>query len=164
MSEEVIKKKVFGSRDKGNRLERDVAKQLSEWWGEEKSFRRTPLSGGWDKRACGDLIVPERFPFTPELKNCEGWELHQLLTSDKSMLDRHWAQAVGEVGAGKKPLLIFTRNHQPVFYMMFSRDFNWLNRVKDEKKCFVFLNGDKMEDAKVIGLFDELLSEWICPK
>ena len=65
---EVFTKK-FGSRAKGCSFERELAEKLSAWWGEERAFRRTPLSGAWDrKQAAGDLVVPEKFPFTAEAK------------------------------------------------------------------------------------------------
>lgn len=112
------------SRRKGSRFEREVAKILSEWWGAE--FARTPLSGGFatksfrdDWNAAGDLVTPDStFPFCVECKNNESWDFNQLLTSDKSALCAWWKQTVEECSEGLEPLLIFTRNYQPTYFMM----------------------------------------------
>lgn len=157
-------------RVKGSRFELEIAKQLSEWWGEAESFRRTPLSGAWDKRAAGDLVTPDEFPFTAEMKNQEGWEFSQLLTSGlrkgkedaKCMLDEFWEQAVRETKEGKAPLLVFTRNFQPAFYMMRVSDYERIvvatcTGVYDHK---YFLT----HDGRTIGLFNDLLQEWRCPR
>lgn len=114
----------INSRQKGKRGEREVAKLLSAWWGAE--FTSTPLSGGFstktfrnDWNAAGDIVTPDHsFPFTVEVKNCEGWHLEQLLTSDKCLFYSWWKQAVDETLPGKKTLLVFTRNRQPWYVCM----------------------------------------------
>ncbi len=112
------------SRDKGQRGERILCKKFSEWWGTD--FTRTPSSGGFrtkafrdDWNAAGDLVTPDdTFPFCVESKNQEGWHLEQLLTSDKCDIIAWWHQTIDETPDGKFPLLVFTRNHQPLFFMM----------------------------------------------
>jgi len=164
-----VHEKTFGSRKKGCEFERDLAKMFSEWWGEEKSFRRTPLSGGWDKRAGGDLVTPEQFRFTIEAKHTETWELHHLLAEPKMRkgkqlepceLEVHWQQALRETSSGKRPILIFTRNHLPVFYMMTFDDWHGLPGVTDKRRVLVLAQG---EVVRVIGLLEDLLSEWRRP-
>jgi len=112
------------SRDKGQRGERQVAKIMSEWWGSD--FTRTPSSGGFrtkkfrdDWNASADLVTPdETFPFCVEVKNAEGWNLEQLIKSSDGMIWTWWDQTVNQCTEGKIPLLCFTRNRQPWFYMI----------------------------------------------
>ena len=69
---------------KGKVAEREVARLLSEWWGQLEpgaQFVRTPCSGGWSSRevrtgfrASGDIMTTAvRFSFTVESKRREGW-------------------------------------------------------------------------------------------
>ena len=110
------------SRNKGARAEREVCRLFQRALGGKWS--RVPLSGGWANRSelhtCGDVIttLPD-FPFTIEVKNAEGWHLEQLLTApDSCLIATWWRQACRQASeAGKKPLLIFTRNCQPLLAM-----------------------------------------------
>lgn len=106
-------KRGKGSREKGKRFERSIAKQISEWTGLEA--RRTPMSGGYDKKKFpGDIIISEEFPICFELKNEEGWTLSQLLFSEKCLILKWWEQCKTEAKfAGKVPVLIFTKNFHP---------------------------------------------------
>ncbi len=111
------------SRDKGARCEREVCRLFARAFG--GTWSRVPLSGGWANRTafatCGDVIttLPD-FPFTVECKNAEGWHLEQLLTNpDTCLIARWWRQTCTEAAeAGRKPLLVFTRNFQPLFMML----------------------------------------------
>lgn len=122
-TKKVAKKRVNG-RAKGQAAERKLAKLFSNWWGSE--FARTPLSGGFatakfreDWNAAGDLVTPDpTFPFCVESKKVEGWNLEQLLTSDRTLIHKWWAQTVKETPEGKIPLLVFTKNRAPLFAMM----------------------------------------------
>jgi hypothetical protein len=134
------------SRDKGQRGERILAKKFSEWWGSD--FTRTPSSGGFrtkefrdDWNAAGDLVTPdETFPFCVESKNAEGWHLEQLLTSSKCAIVQWWKQTVDETPKGKIPLLVFTRNHQPHFFMMFLTDWSEVTSFRsDVHECPTFM-------------------------
>lgn len=111
------------SRDKGGRAERHVKKSLSEWWGED--FHRTPQSGafstttGGASNVAGDVSTHDAsFPFCVEVKNQEGWHLEQLFTALKCDLIQWWKQAKEQTPEGQIPLLIFTRNRQPYFFVM----------------------------------------------
>lgn len=111
-------------RKKGQTAERKLAKLFSTWWGSD--FARTPLSGGFatakfreDWNACGDLVTPDKtFPFCVESKKVEGWTLEQMLTSQKTHIHKWWEQTVQETPEGKIPLLVFTKNHAPLYAMM----------------------------------------------
>ncbi|WNM51382.1 RusA-like Holliday junction resolvase [Staphylococcus phage Alsa_4] len=50
---------MTNSKKKGDKFERDIAKQLGDWWGTK--FSRTPQSGGahWlkDNNAVGDIVT-----------------------------------------------------------------------------------------------------------
>ncbi len=115
------------SRRKGARAELEVCRLFQRALGGKWS--RVPLSGGWANRAefhtCGDVIttLPD-FPFTIEVKCVEGWHLEQLLTSpDTCSITTWWRQACRQATeAGKKPLLVFTRNFEPLFAMVRSSD------------------------------------------
>ncbi len=115
------------SRNKGARCEREVCRLFAAALG--GTWSRVPLSGGWGNRSdfhtCGDVIttLPD-FPFTIECKNAEGWHLEQLLTSpDKCPITAWWRQACRQASeAGKKPLLVFTRNFQPLFVVLRAAD------------------------------------------
>lgn len=115
---------AVNGRKKGQTAERKLAKLFSEWWGSD--FARTPLSGGFatakfreDWNACGDLVTPDKtFPFCVESKKVEGWTLEQMLTSDKTLMHKWWEQCVGETPEGKIPLLVFTKNHAPLYAMI----------------------------------------------
>ena len=161
---EVVEKK-FGSRSKGNKFEAELAKTLSAWWGEEKAFRRTPLSGAWDKRAGGDLVAPEGFPFTVEAKHREDWELHHPLLKRREgevcVLDQIWLQALRETSKGKRPLLLFTKNRWPTFYMMAYDDWVAVSPSISSTKVTFFMDGDVV---RVVGLLEDLLKEWRPPR
>lgn len=120
------------SRRKGQRFERDVCKALTKWWKSE--FHRTPMSGGSALKKgfnlAGDVVTADKsFPFHIECKNQEGWELDHLLTLPTfGKLGEWYAQAYTEARKGSIPLLIFTRNNRPVFFL-----FQWSN-VEFEKR------------------------------
>ena len=68
------------SKTKGATYENARAKDLSSWAGTPKCFRRTPLSGGWDRKlAPGDLIRPTWFLWPLELKARESWTWETML-------------------------------------------------------------------------------------
>ena len=116
------------SRRKGTRAEREVCRLFQKHLG--GTWSRVPLSGGWanrrDFQTCGDIIttLPD-FPFTIECKNAEGWHLEHLLTHpDTCLLARWWRQACAQAAeTGKRPMLIFTRNFQPIYAVLLVEDF-----------------------------------------
>lgn len=119
---------AVNGRTKGATAERKLAKLFSKWWGSD--FARTPMSGGFatakfreDWNAAGDLVTPDpTFPFCVESKKVEGWKLEQLLTSNKTIIHSWWKQTIDETPdmgvKSKMPLLVFTKNHSPLYGMM----------------------------------------------
>ncbi len=110
------------AREKGNKWERDVCKVFQTLW--QCEFRRSPRSGGWDKRvAPGDIIAinPDAgFPLSVECKAQEGWSLDDMLfRPDKGTLPGFLRQAWGDaLGAGLAPVLVAKRNFQPPLIFM----------------------------------------------
>lgn len=159
-------KKVNG-RNKGAAFERKVARMLTAWWG--VMFHRVPQSGGlhWDKdnRVTGDIMVPDGedgkdFPFTVECKNQEGWIMDNILR-DTGDVKNWWKQAYGDNqrldDKKKTPLLIFTRNFAPEFYMVFYD--KWRRLPLPEQNYFITTLKVEEESHKVaIGLFEDLLN------
>jgi hypothetical protein len=152
------------SKSKGDRGERILCKKFASWWGSD--FTRTPSSGGFktkkfreDWNAAGDLVTPDlSFPFCVESKNAEGWHLEQLLTSNKCSLVKYWKQTVEETPEGQIPLLVFTRNHQPHFFMMLQID--WVVHVNNLGKSPAFRLECEQGRTRLVklGLLDELFS------
>jgi hypothetical protein len=110
-----------GSRRKGHNFELQVAKTLSKWWGEEKSFSRTPLSGGWRRLSgmkevegyvSGDLVCPKDFPFVVECKKVESFQWQSLLFSYETSEFKKWYEHCLEeaVAVNKVPIIIFSKN------------------------------------------------------
>lgn len=115
------------SRVKGNRGELDVAKAFSQWSGE--IVRRTPGSGGWggaqEFGTTADLICKKKaFPFHIEVKHREGWTLDDLVTGVRKEHDKSiwqwWRQCCRAAPDDKTELLVFRRNHQPWFVMLYA--------------------------------------------
>jgi len=110
------------SKDKGRRHENHCCKVLGEWWW-GKRFRRTPLSGGWDKVAhdqeriaFGDIHTPPDFPWSVECKHDESWTFEGLLCDKCVKFEHWWKQCYDDAeAANKQPLLIFTKNYVPDF-------------------------------------------------
>lgn len=151
-------KKRKNSRAKGQRQERALVKKLSEWWGTE--FFRTPGSGAFATRGfvganvsfAGDIVTKDKeFPFCVESKNEEGWELEQLLTAPKNKIQKWWDQACSECPEGMVPLLVFTRNHKPEFYMM-PADVGGYNLDAHVFKLHM------QRGPVILGLFDTLMA------
>lgn len=93
-------------------------KMLDVWWAVEKgSFRRTPLSGAFDKKKFpGDVIGPLDFPFCIECKGEEdGWDF-RLTLHDKNAIHKHIEQCLKDAMRSKKvPMLAFTKKYLPVY-------------------------------------------------
>jgi len=137
---ETPKKKKINSRTKGQSAERRLAKLFSAWWGSE--FFRTPGSGAFATKGfagidtssmAGDLVTTDStFPFCVESKKVEGWTLEQILTSNKTKIHSWWEQTVRECPPDKVPLLVFTKNHSPVYCMLSSTHnrFHWMTQPR----------------------------------
>ena len=146
------------SRRKGSRAEREVCRLFQRHLG--GCWSRVPLSGGWGNRAefatCGDVVTTlPAFPFTIECKNAEGWHLEQLLVSPETCpIARWWHQTCAEAAeAGKKPLLVFTRNFQPLFAMARCADL-----AGGEPRMDVALAGERVSIALLEGILPNLIA------
>lgn len=117
------------SVSKGSRAEREAAAIFSEWWGSE--LARTPQSGGFATKrfrdgfnASADIVSSDHsFPLSIEVKWREKWYIDHLLCNPKTPIWSWWDQTVKQTTEGKKPLLVFTKNRNPWYYMCRSTDF-----------------------------------------
>ena len=130
-----------GSRAKGNSSELVVCRLLSEWWdnisyqgvkAEELPFRRSPLSGGWDrKRAAGDIIKPPSCHLVIEVKNRMAWDWDGLLKKNpKWPIHEWWKQTTDAVQNDHEvPILIFTKNYHPWYIALTHKEFSRFDRI-----------------------------------
>lgn len=100
--------------------ERKLAKLLDTWWGTDKEFRRTPMSGAWDKRKFGgDIVTPQDCPFIFEMKTEADWEFRSVLSTKSAFNLFHSAteQVITDAKQCRKiPVLVFTSNNRPVYF------------------------------------------------
>lgn len=167
----MAKKRVNGNR-KGKAAERKLVPLFAAWWGSE--FFRTPESGGMSTRLtkmlkidfskfAGDIVtLDETFPFCVESKKVEGWTLEQLLTSDKTLIHGWWEQAVNQTPVGKLPLLVFTKNHAPLYAMMYESQFtfsthcnNWFFTYVDGQEVVIFALENLFKTPKELWVHNE---------
>jgi len=127
------------SKRKGSTFERTCCKLLTAWWypdgnyekvsADKLPFFRSPGSGGWATKRkfhrnknidsmSGDIVCPNDFPFMPEMKNREDWSFDQYFKENPGFeLWDWWKQTVEQaVRSGKEPLLLFTKNNNPIYY------------------------------------------------
>ena len=148
---------MTNGRNKGATAERKLAKLFAAWWGSD--FARTPLSGGFatakfreDWNACGDLVTPDKsFPFCVESKKVEGWTLEQMLTSNKTLIHKWWEQVVNETPPGKIPMLVFTKNHAPLYVMMATE--HAVAAAEPDMMFFWTFVSDKYERKRKVMIF-----------
>lgn len=151
---------TINSKQKGSRLERQVAKLLSEWSGYD--FHRTPMSGAlhWtnDKRVLSDIVPPqalENYPFSMECKNVEYDYDFTYLMSGTSMFYKHWKQATDDAQREcLRPMLIFTKNRRDIYTAFRIEDFKKFDTEFSTTVCVEY-KGEKI----VILLFKELLEK-----
>lgn len=124
-------KKGINSKSKGNRVENQLAKILSERF--NRTFKRAPMSGAWGtaNRASGvredalevlsgDLMVPKDFRFSVESKSRAEFNFWDMLNEDVRELDiDSWLfQAKNDADAvNKEPLLFIKINNRKPFVM-----------------------------------------------
>lgn len=157
-------KKRKNGRTKGNSFERLVAKLLSNWWDEE--FHRTPSSGGlhWkrDNRVTGDVVTPENsnFPFSIECKKVEGWNFEQLL-KDTGEIKSWWCQCFKDSEeVGKIPLLIFSKNRSPIYYMTTKEVAEIIFESSEQKNFFITkLNTFGADLFVFVGILSDLCTK-----
>ncbi len=146
------------SRDKGGRGQRAVAKLLKEWWGAD--FASTPMSGGFatkkfrdDWNAAADVVTPDAlFPFSVEVKWQEDWCMEQLIKSDVCEPWKWWEQCVRESPDSKIPLLVFTRNYEKWYYMVYTLDLLWYGNTPGRRLSTTDPEGKLVS----VGLFSDL--------
>lgn len=125
------------SKNKGNTAEREVAKVLSKWFGED--FKRIPNSGAlrWNGASFvyGDLLPPESFPGIIESKFYKEIDLDGLLrlTVQENNPLGWWLQVVddvqrcySELRLALQPVLIFKANRRPRRIVIEEKLFNAL--------------------------------------
>lgn len=109
------------AKSRGPAFQRDVAKVLSNWWGDKnEEFYSTPASGAlrWQKRddVIGDLVVPVSFKFNVECKSREDIGINILFEREFSKTDSlhvWWNQILADTRrSGKKPMLVFKKLRQ----------------------------------------------------
>lgn len=154
-------KKRKNGRAKGAKFERVTAKLITVWWDED--FHRTPASGGlhWkkDNRVAGDIVPPpdSDFPFSVECKKVEGWNFEQVIKGTGEVFD-WWKQCIRDSKEiGKIPLLIFSKNNSPIYYM--TTQTAWRKVSGEDSNHFLTcakIDGESHHVA--IGFFDNLLS------
>lgn len=106
---------AINSRNKGNRAERDLAKQIGEWTG--KQFARVPSSGGlqWGAaHAKGDITCCTEghyFPFCIEVKFHSEINLNEFMVGRKGKpkVLEFWEQCTRDAREAKKIPLLFMR-------------------------------------------------------
>jgi len=115
---------VKNSKDKGNRYERLIAKEMGKYWG--AVFNRSPGSGSYrgsrEHELTGDLVTDpaDKFPFSLEAKNRQtgNWTLESVVLN-KHDVKNWYAQSVNDARrAGLVPMLVFTRNYADDFVMI----------------------------------------------
>jgi hypothetical protein len=132
---------------KGGKFMNEVCRTFSYWYYPKLSkqakvydlpFRQRstsimPVEGHW--KGEGDILhrpdLPHDFPFCVECKDIEGWSFDGMLTNPGWPVWKWWSQAqsqaatsnrcVGVKGPKVLPLLVFTRNRQPVYGMLSER-------------------------------------------
>jgi len=119
-----------GSKSKGSKGEREVARLFSVWWTGNEEYetapmkqlplRPTPSSGGWAEGNSlkGDLVSvkPETRDFccTVEVKYQERWSFDALMGKQQTTIHKWWKQTVEEASANYSiPILVFRKNLHP---------------------------------------------------
>jgi hypothetical protein len=152
----------INGRNKGASFERKVAKLISLWWGVDA--HRTPGSGGlhWkrDNRVSGDIVIGvdgEDYPFSNECKKVEGWNFEQLIKGTGEVT-AWWAQCTRDAKeVGKIPLLVFSKNRSPIYFMIPYEDYVKLD-MKEQNYFITTFELDDVKHTVVVGFFDDLLS------
>lgn len=154
-------------RTKGSNFEKSVARYFSEWWynksfegvrADELPIRRSPRSGGFDKRiAPADLFCVEdskNFPFLVECKKQEAltwWSLYKDITKTKIYI--WWEKLLDESkNVGKLPLLVFSKNHCPV--MLVCRGADILNVNSEPHFSFWDKEGELVIIVPLLSFFE----------
>lgn len=106
------------SQQKGARAMNEIALYFSEVYEHELEFAKQR------KVRSGDLFTAKEVPFIIEVKNQECWKYGHFLNCSGRVtckLQDYWFQVHRDCaldGNRKHPLLIFTKNREPYFFMM----------------------------------------------
>lgn len=123
----------INAKQKGNRNELFFSKLLSERFG--KKFTRVPMSGGFStfhkgtgvkesamQDLSGDIIAPEGFKFSIEVKSRKEFNFWDLINNGNNEIDDWLKQSEEESFiSGKLPLLIIKINNRKPF-VLFKKD------------------------------------------
>jgi len=160
------KKKSIDGRVKGANQERKIGKLFRTWAtpifdkvkdNSELWFIRAPGSGSWSKdHAPGeDLIVPQWFPFSLEIKAREGWDFEQVLQGKGPVIE--WIKKAEETC--KLPaMLIFTKNYSADWVLCSTKIINAETDI--DYKQFNIINIPGLPDRYMLVELTTLLREW----
>jgi len=135
------------SRQKGASYENRIAHILSLWWTDGKStkstkvFKRTVMSGGWDKRfAAGDLLAPEpNFPIHFELRKREEFDLSFIIKD--AVVMRWWQDGLETKDSNKRLWYIMSRNMETDYLLMDAETWHAIASMKpvnpNRMECWV---------------------------
>jgi hypothetical protein len=105
------------SRNKGANFERDIAKRLRSWLGEDWTVKRNPTDRQKGKAGAGEfeIVGPHPFPFAIECKAHETFNYSQIFrTPITGPLPGFWEQAVDQADSAEKlPMLFVKKNNGP---------------------------------------------------
>lgn len=120
----------------GATFERDVAKLLSTWHGQDQAFQRRPTAYENNGIMTGQRDIMHRndvkWPFTIQCKKDETFELHHLTTGTGNVW-KHWRETLTQCQLyDGLPLLIITRNLLPIYAATDQKGSKWLWDNSDE--------------------------------
>lgn len=131
-------KKRINSKKKGNRVELEFSKIMNKRF--KGGFSRTIGSGNrWGQNVylpkhalnvySSDLVVPENFKFSPEVKGgYDGIDLNSIFARGNSDLNKFLVQAYKDAKkCDKKPLLAWKRRRKPWIVFVLKADLEGFN-------------------------------------
>jgi len=160
------------NRRSGSAYENKVGQIMDKvWFNGVRRVRRTPASGGYDKRfICGDLIDAqdaENWPLCCEVKERENWSFDGIAKGGGAEFWKWWDENLEVLDKWlqyndylKQPLLIFTKSYYPNYVMcegnmsklaMKKIDPN-LTLYRDGKQYHIFILEDFLNAVKIADL------------
>jgi len=153
------KKKRLNSKNKGNTFQRKVAGLFNERF-KTTEFCPTPGSGAFATthnlpeylKIHGDLITPQGFYFSLEMKKGYNKENLGSLFKDNSAFWEFWDQTVRDAKAGKKePLLIIQQDRQKVLAIF--RDVSYRYTIQSKYLVFLIRGDDHLTICELSDFF-----------
>jgi hypothetical protein len=150
----------INSRNKGNAFERLIANKLTSLFEGKLTFSRSPLSGGWDKKAqTGDIFpleMKDTFPLIIEARKNKSLTLDRLLT-ENSIIDIWFSEKkkLYQDHATKYSLI-----HKPIIFIMSRNNFKPIVVVEKKSIGLGYLRPEwsKLPHLSVVsGLNNEYL-------